>query len=77
MKHLIFPYPAWKKTKRDPKIPKILVVVHLSGHPIDMKKIKSLSIKYKFKIIEDASHAVGSKYLNENIGNCKYSDVCI
>ena len=60
MKHLIFPYPAWKKTKRDSKkkIPKILVVVHLSGHPIDMKKIKSLSIKYKFKIIEDASHAV-------------------
>ena len=46
------------------KLPKIIVVVHLSGHPVDMKKIKQLSLKFKFKVIEDASHAVGSVYRN-------------
>ncbi len=68
-----------KKLKKTPKkkLPKILVVVHLSGHPVDMKKIKKLSLKYKFKIIEDASHAVGSTYNGEKIGNCKYSDICV
>ena len=39
----------------------------MSGHPVDMKKIKKLSLKYKFKIIEDASHAVGSIYNGEKI----------
>jgi len=68
-----------KKLKKSPKVklPKILVVVHLSGHPVDLKKIKKLSIKYKFKIIEDASHAAGSIYEGSRIGNCKYSDICV
>ena len=59
------------------KLPKIIVVVHLSGHPVDMKKIKQLSLKFKFKVIEDASHAVGSVYRNSKIGDCKYSDICV
>ena len=42
-----------------------------------MKKIFLLSRKYKFKIIEDASHALGSKYNNSKIGSCKYSDMTI
>lgn len=58
-------------------LPKILVVVHFAGIPCDMKKIFQLSRKYKFKIIEDASHALGSIYYNMSIGNCKYSDICI
>lgn len=59
------------------KLPKILVLVHLSGHPVNLKEVKKLSLKYKFKIIEDASHAVGSFYNGSRIGNCKYSDICI
>tara|TARA_A100001015_G_scaffold307893_1_gene404564 strand:+ start:4324 stop:4830 length:507 start_codon:yes stop_codon:yes gene_type:complete len=43
------------------KLPKILVVVHYAGEPANLKKIFSLSKKFKFKIIEDASHALGSK----------------
>ena len=58
-------------------LPKILVVVHFAGIPCDMKRIFQLSRKYKFKIIEDASHALGSIYYNMSIGNCKYSDICI
>jgi UDP-4-amino-4,6-dideoxy-N-acetyl-beta-L-altrosamine transaminase len=65
-----------KITKKN-KLPKILVVVHLSGHPVDLKRIRYLSIKYKFKIIEDASHAVGSIYNGSKIGDCKYSDICV
>ena len=63
-----------KKTK---SLPKILVVVHFAGIPCDMKKIWYLSKKYDFKIIEDASHALGAKYHDSNIGNCRFSDVCI
>ena len=67
------------KLKNTPKnkLPAIVIVVHLSGHPVNLKKIKNLSKKYKFKIIEDASHAVGSVYQKNLIGNCKFSDVCI
>ena len=42
-----------------------------------MKAIHVLSKEYGFKIIEDASHAIGGKYLNEPIGNCKYSDITV
>ena len=63
--------------KKKKSLPKILVVVHFAGIPCDMKKIWYLSKKYNFNIIEDASHALGAKYYNSVIGNCKFSDACI
>lgn len=68
-----------QKLKKTPKrkLPKIVVIVHLSGHPVDMRMVKKLSNKFGFKIIEDASHAVGSIYNGFKIGNCKYSDICV
>ena len=42
-----------------------------------MKKIYSLSQEYGFKIIEDASHAIGGKYLDKPIGGCQYSDITV
>lgn len=65
------------KAKEIGKLPKIIIPVHLSGQPCDMKAIYSLSQEFGFKIIEDASHAIGGKYLKEPIGNCKYSDITI
>ncbi len=59
--------------KKNKKLPKILVVVHLGGLPSDMHQIRKLSKKFKFEIIEDASHALGSKINNFPIGSCKYS----
>ena len=59
------------------KLPKIIVLVHLAGNPCEMNKIYRLKKKYGFKIIEDASHAIGSKYKNFSIGDCKFSDACI
>ena len=42
-----------------------------------MEKIKKLSDKYGFKVIEDASHAAGSRIGQSRIGSCKYSDVTV
>ena len=66
-----------KISKKLNKLPKIVIPVHFGGLPCDMKSIFNLSKKYKFKIIEDASHAMGSKYFNNKIGNCKYSDIAV
>ena len=68
-----------KKLKETPKnkIPKILVVVHFTGEPAEMKKIYNLKKKYKFKIIEDASHALGAKIKKDPVGSCKYSDLTV
>jgi UDP-4-amino-4,6-dideoxy-N-acetyl-beta-L-altrosamine transaminase len=63
--------------KKKNKLPKVIIPVHLAGQSCDMKKIKELSIEYGFKIIEDASHAIGGKYLGEPVGNCKFSDVTV
>tara|TARA_Y100000589_G_scaffold331148_1_gene383458 strand:- start:922 stop:2094 length:1173 start_codon:yes stop_codon:yes gene_type:complete len=59
------------------KLPKIIIPVHLAGSVCNMEKLFSLSKKYKFSIIEDASHAIGSKYKGGSIGNCKYSDLTV
>ena len=58
-------------------LPKVLVAVHLCGQPCDMKAIHALSIEYGFKIIEDASHAIGGRYLDQPIGSCEYSDITV
>ena len=63
--------------KKNKKLPKAIVVVHLGGYPCNLKKLKKLSKIYKFKIIEDASHAFGAKYKNNFVGDCNYSDICI
>ena len=65
------------KAKKQNKLPKILVPVHLGGNPCDLEKISSLAKKYKFKVIEDASHAFGSRYKKSFIGDCKYSDAAV
>lgn len=58
-------------------LPKVVIPVHLAGQSCDMKAIHSLSVKYNFKIIEDASHATGGMYKNKPIGCCKYSDISV
>jgi len=63
--------------KRDGKLPKILVAVHLCGQPCEMKSIHKLSQLYGFKVIEDASHAIGGKYQGEYVGNSRYSDITV
>lgn len=59
------------------KLPKVLVAVHLCGQPCDMSAISKLAKEYNFKVIEDASHAIGGSYLETPIGSCKYSDITV
>ncbi len=59
------------------KLPKVVIPVHLAGQPCDMEKIHKLSLQYGFKIIEDASHAIGAKYKNKPVGNCEFSDITV
>ena len=65
------------QAKKDNKLPKIVIPVHFGGQSCNMNRIHSLSQKYGFKIIEDASHAIGGKYLNQPIGTCRYSDITV
>ena len=62
---------------KEGRLPKVLVAVHLCGQPCDMQAINALSQRYGFRIIEDASHAIGGKYQNEPIGSCRYSDITV
>lgn len=48
------------------RLPKIVIPVHFAGQPCDMLEIHKLSVKYGFKIVEDASHAIGSRYTVSN-----------
>jgi len=54
---------------------KLIVPVHYSGNPANLKELYNLSKKYEIKIIEDAAHALGAKYKGEKIGNCRYSEM--
>jgi len=65
------------QAEKEGKLPKILIPVHFSGQSCEMKKIHQLSQKYGFKVIEDASHAIGGKYKGKPIGSCKYSDITV
>ena len=61
--------------------PKIVIPVDFAGIPADLPKIWKLSKKYNFKIIEDASHSVGSKYTYRNktynCGACDHADLAV
>ena len=59
------------------RLPKIVLVVHLCGQPCDMKAIHFLSQKFGFRVIEDASHAIGARYQNQPVGDCRYSDITV
>jgi UDP-4-amino-4,6-dideoxy-N-acetyl-beta-L-altrosamine transaminase len=63
--------------EREDRLPKIIVAVHLCGQSCNMQAIQLLAYRYGFKIIEDASHAVGGKYQGEFIGNGRFSDITV
>lgn len=63
--------------ERTGKLPKVVIPVHLCGQPCDMAGIYALSQQYGFKIIEDASHAIGGRYKGEPIGCGRYSEITV
>ena len=63
--------------KKSGRLPKVVIPVHLSGQSCSMEGIFKLSQQYGFRVIEDASHAIGGRYQNQPIGNCRYSDITV
>ncbi len=66
-----------KISRKNKTLPSILVAVHLAGQSCNMKAIHALSCEYGFKIIEDASHAIGGRYKGEYIGGGQFSDITV
>jgi len=66
-----------QKGEQENRLPKVVVAVHLCGQPCDMATIRALSQRYGFRVIEDASHAIGAKYQGQFIGNSRFSDITV
>ena len=58
-------------------LPKVLVVVHMCGQSANMEKIAALARRYRFRVIEDASHGIGGRYQGDYIGSCRFSDITV
>jgi len=56
---------------------KIIIPIHYTGLACEMEEIKRIADRNKLIIIEDACHALGGKYKDSKIGDCKYSDMAI
>ncbi len=65
------------QAKKENKLPKIVVPVHFAGQPTDQEEIWNLSQEFGFKILEDASHAVGASRNGEPVGSGRWSHVTI
>ena len=66
-----------RQAKKENKLPKIVVPVHLAGQSCDMRRIRELSETYGFMVLEDASHGVGADYLKTKVGSCTFSDMAV
>ena len=65
------------QAKIDGTLPKIVIPVAMCGQSCDMKAIRDLANHYDFKIIEDASHAIGARYKDAFVGNGAFADITI
>ncbi|PSC03715.1 UDP-4-amino-4,6-dideoxy-N-acetyl-beta-L-altrosamine transaminase [Alsobacter soli] len=59
------------------RLPAIVAPVHFAGQSCDMRGVHALAQRYGFKVVEDASHAIGADYLGGKVGDCRYSDMCV
>ncbi|REG84840.1 UDP-4-amino-4,6-dideoxy-N-acetyl-beta-L-altrosamine transaminase [Marinomonas pollencensis] len=66
-----------QQAKRQKRLPKVVIPVHFAGQSCDMQAIHALAKEYGFAIIEDASHAIGSTYQGQPVGNGRFSDICV
>lgn len=59
------------------RLPKVIIPVHMTGQPCDMSAIAELARSYNVRVVEDASHAIGSSYRGVKTGGCKFSDITV
>ena len=63
--------------QREGRLPKVVMPVHFAGQSCDMLRIADLGRTYGFRIIEDASHAIGGWYGKDRVGGCRHSDITV
>ena len=57
---------------------KVIIPVHFAGLACDMERIKKTADAHNIKVIEDAAHAIASRYADGTpVGSCKYSDMTV
>lgn len=66
-----------ERAARDGRLPKVVVPVHFAGQSCDMAAIGALAKRYGFRVVEDASHAVGGRYRDAPVGSCAHSDIAV
>ena len=66
-----------RAAKQQNRLPKIVVPVHYAGQPTDQQAIWQLAREYGFRVIEDASHAIGASAHGEPVGSCRWSDITV
>lgn len=65
------------KARKQGKLPKVVMPVHFGGQSCDMREIGRLSQEFDFSVIEDASHAIGGRYLDAPVGDCSFSSIAV
>jgi UDP-4-amino-4,6-dideoxy-N-acetyl-beta-L-altrosamine transaminase len=65
------------QAKQAGELPKVVIPVHMCGQSCEMDRIHELAQQFGFKVIEDASHAIGGRYKDKPVGSCSYSDITV
>lgn len=66
-----------RDARRLGRLPKVVVPVHFAGQPTEQEAIWKLAQEYGFRVLEDASHAVGARHCGEPVGSCRWSDITV
>ncbi len=56
---------------------KLIVPVHYSGNPVDLKALSEIAVDHNIRIVEDAAHALGASYEGKPVGNSNYSELSV
>lgn len=65
------------QTKKERRLPKVVVSVHFAGQPTEQETIWDLAQEYGFRVLEDAAHAIGASRNGEPVGSCRWSDITV
>ncbi|HVW20868.1 MAG TPA: UDP-4-amino-4,6-dideoxy-N-acetyl-beta-L-altrosamine transaminase [Opitutaceae bacterium] len=63
--------------RRKGQLPKVVVPVHFAGQPCEQEEIMELAVQFGFKVLEDASHALGAARHGEPVGSCRWSHATV
>lgn len=66
-----------EEAERSDALPALVIPVHFCGQSCEMEKLGALARRYGFKVLEDASHAIGASYQGGRVGDCRYSDIAV